>query len=434
VSDQPQSGTPNINCPNCGTVQLSGTQFCTNCGALLAPVSPPQPEPSTEGAAPPPVPFESTPGAGYSLGEPPKPPYPVSLEFNGPEQLGRLSAIFRLILAIPLFIFLYAVNGVVSGLVIAHWLSLLVRGGRPVGWIGSAIVALLRFHYRAFAYLLLLSDKYPAFEGEWFLQLEMQRPERLRRRQIFFWKTLAVIPHFIVLSVLWFGVSVCVVIGWISIVFSGRFPLGLRWFVIGFLRWSARVIAYWMSMRDEFPPYSLASEAGAGSRAATGFSALGGGVLAALITVFAIVGATALTGTDTEHVSYARLTDGQPSPVITINNIEIQLTGAQDDYSFPGEILSPAQGMRLVALEAEIYNGTIAEFDVSGTDFEVRDSDGDKSRPVFTTVRGLGTPVEVRAGALADVLVVFEVGAFDDPAELRYSPERGLKDAKFVFD
>jgi hypothetical protein len=379
------------------------------------------------------------PSAGYTLGgEPPKPPYPVSLEFDGPEQVSRLSTAFRLILALPLLFFLavigWAGNGILFGLVIAHWLTLLVRGGRPVGWIGSAMVAMLRFYARAYAYLLLLTDEYPALEGNWFLQVEMQRPERLRRRQIFFWKTLAVIPHLFCLAILWFAVAVCEVIAWFAILFTGRFPTGLRNFVVGWLRWYLRVIAYWASLRDEFPPYSLSSEASAGGRASTAASAAAGMGAAVVVTTLVIVAAVALTEAETAHVSYAALIKGQPSEVIDAHNVETRLTAAIDDYSFPGDVLKPAEGARLVAFEGEIYNGTIAEFDISRTDFELREDDGDKSGPVFATVRGLAPPVEVRAGATATVFVIFEVDESDEPSALRYSPEPGLKDAKFIFD
>jgi hypothetical protein len=428
MSDQPSNPPESITCQNCGTAQLPGP-FCTNCGALLPTQGSPTPAPHM-----PPV----SPVGGYSTGEPPKPPYPVSLDFSGPEQLSRLSTFFRLVLAIPLFFFLavigWAGSGVLSGLVAAHWLSLLVRKGRPVGWIGSAIVAILRFYFRAYAYLLLITDKYPAFEGDWYLQLDVQRPERVQRRQIFFWKTIAVIPHLVCLTVLWFAVAVCVVIAWFAILFTGRFPRGLRDFVVGYMRWWARVLSYWFSLRDEFPPYSLSAEASAGSRAATGFSALGGVVAA--VAIGAGIGAAylALSEPETARVSYEQLLAARESPALIVDNVEVQISSVDDDYDFPGQLLVPDRDSRFVLVNVGIFNIRTHDIEIFRGDFQLRDDSGDKNDPVFVSVGGVAAPAFVDSGEFSEVLLVFKIDKGAKPTEFRYGPENSLRDAKFVFD
>lgn len=369
---------------------------------------------------------------------PPTEPYPVSFEFNGPENLSRLSTFFRLILALPLLLFLTVISwgggGILSGLVIAYWLSALVRKGRPVGWLGSAIVAVLRFHFRAYTYLLLLTDKYPAFEGEWFAQLEADRPERISRRQIFFWKTFALIPHFICLTVLWFAVSVCEVIGWFAILFTGRFPRGLRNFVIGWLRWSARVTFYWISLRDEFPPYSLSSEASAGSKGALRFSALSG--FAAVVLVGAGIGAgyLALSGSETANVDYAQLARGNESAQIKVENVLVSLLSADDDYGFPDDLLFPDDGSRFVMFETGIINASVQDMDIELDDFQLRDDNGGKNRPLFASIGGGVPPARLDSGGLTTVLLVFEVEEGAKPTEFRFDPSGGFKNAKFIFD
>lgn len=365
-------------------------------------------------------------------------PYPVSFEFDGPENLSRLSTFFRLIVALPLLLFLAvmggASGGILGGLVLAYWLSALVRKGRPVGWIGSAIVAILRFHFRAYTYLLLLSDKYPAFEGEWFAQLEADRPERISRRQIFFWKTFALVPHFICLTVLWFAVSVCEVISWFAILFTGRFPKGLRDFVVGWLRWSVRVTFYWISLRDEFPPYSLSSEASAGSKGALRWSALGGFV--GVVLIGAGIGASyaALSGSETAHVSYAQLTRGNESAEIEVENVVIALLSADDDYDFPDDLLIPDSDARFVMFEAGIANFASGDQDIELDDFQLRDEDGGKNRPLFASIGGVVPPARLDSGGLTIVLLVFEVEGDAGPTEFRYYPSGGFKNAKFIFD
>ena len=205
--------------------------------------------------------------------QPPQPPaYPISLSVDYQEQLSRLSTFFRLILLIPLAIFVTILSSSVDGaalgdgawyslgtlgtLVLAHWIVVFLRQ-RPVSWLFDVIVHIQRFVLRAAAYFLLLTDEYPPFEGDWLLSYEVERPEEISRWRLLFWKFITAIPHFIILIVLSFVVAVVVVIAWFAILFIGRFPRGLHRLVEGVMRWEARVTAYVMSLTDEYPPFSL---------------------------------------------------------------------------------------------------------------------------------------------------------------------------------
>src|SRR3972149_9916524 len=144
-------------------------------------------------------------------------PFPVRLEVDYPERLSRLSTFFRLILAIPVVILLAILAGggafgqtgagagagitvgALGSLVLVHWIAVLLRG-RPVRWLFDVIVAIQRFGLRAASYFLLLTDRYPPFDGEWQGRYEADYPERLSRWRLVIWKTATVIPHFIVLG------------------------------------------------------------------------------------------------------------------------------------------------------------------------------------------------------------------------------------------
>ena len=82
--------------------------------------------------------------------QPPKPPaYAVSFDVEGPSPVSRLSSFFRLVLVVPILLFLGIIagttgTGVLGGLLLAHWITVLIRG-RPVGWIYRTIVAIQRF-------------------------------------------------------------------------------------------------------------------------------------------------------------------------------------------------------------------------------------------------------------------------------------------------
>lgn len=432
------SGT--VTCSACGSSQASEATFCTNCGALL-----------TSGAEPPSLP-PVPPVAAQP--EPPAPLYPVTFTFEGPEQLSKLSTLFRLVLIIPVVLFLAVLSGgggsytrpggagealaigggAFGGLVGAYLISAFARGGRPVGWLGSVLVAIQRFQLRAYTYILLLTDKYPAFEGEWYAQFEAERPERISRRQMVIWKTLTAIPHFVVLAALGFAVAVCEVIAWFAILFTGRFPQGMRDFVVGWLRWQARVTAYVISLRDEFPPYSLSHTAGPGTKQAKLWSGIGGIAIVLALGGVAAAAFIALTSSESAHVSYARLTQGRATESIEIENVQLTLRIVDDNYDFPDNLLIPDDDSRLVFLEASISNGGVRGLDIDLDDFELRDYFGDKERPQFVSVGGVAPPAVLEVDELTLVVIVFEVEGRDYPTEFRYDPSGGFKNAKFIFD
>jgi hypothetical protein len=86
------------------------------------------------------------------------------------------------------------------------------------------------------------------------LQFDVEYPDHLSRWKIFV-KGLFAIPHQIILGALNSVVGVTSFIAWFGILFTGRYPRGLFNFAVMYLRWSARVYAYTLLMRDEYPPF-----------------------------------------------------------------------------------------------------------------------------------------------------------------------------------
>ncbi len=206
------------------------------------------------------------------MAEAPTTSYPVRFDVEYPERLNRLSTAFRIFLFIPVAIFLALVGGFETnlnfstaargaglsggGVVLAIWAAVIVRQYVPY-WLFDFQVALMRFQIRAWGYLTLLTDRFPAFEGEYPINFDVSYPEHLSRWKVAIWKIITSIPHFIILFFLSLAVFVVVVIAWFAILFTGRFPRGLHQFVAGVYRWSLRVQVYVFSLTDEYPPFSL---------------------------------------------------------------------------------------------------------------------------------------------------------------------------------
>jgi hypothetical protein len=377
--------------------------------------------------------------------------YPVRLSMVYPERLSRLSTVFRIILAIPVLIFVALIGGGsnftgfgdqagdnarnisiggAGALLLAIWATIIVRQRIPT-WLFNFQVAVHRFTYRAYAYLGLLTDKYPPFEGEGDLRYDVDYPEGLSRWRVFFWKLITSIPHFIVLFFLFIASFFVIFIGWWAILFTGAFPRGLHSFVVGVLRWGARVTAYFESLTDVFPPYSLEEDAGPGSNSAQTISALIGG----LILVGAVAGAITLAA-----VLYALFNDSKSVAVpyddalagelgtaasIELDDVTFTLAGGSDDAD-PG-IIAPRSGMRLVEFAVE-YDGegdrSIGDGDVDIDQDTIRLETDDEGviDPVLLTFDGQVAPLEVPDGASGTLRAFFEVEDRDDVLELRAYP------------
>ncbi len=210
--------------------------------------------------------------------------YAARLEVDYPDRLDRVSTFFRLIWVIPISIILSLLTasasstvtvvtesgeivsrsvqsggGIVGGLFAATLLMILFRQRYPGWWFDFAL-ALNRFGARFWAYLALLTDRYPSTVEEQSVHLDLDYPDvpvQLNR-----WlplvKWFLAIPHYVVLFFLGIGAFLAVVIAWFAILFTGQYPRGLFDYVVGVGRWALRVNAYAVLLvTDTYPPFSL---------------------------------------------------------------------------------------------------------------------------------------------------------------------------------
>lgn len=205
--------------------------------------------------------------------------YAARLEIDYPEELNRVTTLFRVVLVIPIAILLGILSangsttwttdsgevittsggGIASGLAIATALMIIFRQRYPRWWFDFAL-EFTRFSTRVGAYFALLTDQYPSTVEEQSVHLEIDYPdvERDLNRWLPIVKWILAIPHVIVLIVLSIAAFFAVVIAWFAIIFTGRYPRALFDFVVGVARWWLRVEAYaTLLVTDRYPPFSL---------------------------------------------------------------------------------------------------------------------------------------------------------------------------------
>jgi len=88
--------------------------------------------------------------------------YPIDLEIDPPQRQNRWTVFFRGILAIPALFLVNILNSLSNLLAVFSWFIALFTGRVPEGLRNFAALA-LRIEMQTYAYLLLLTGRYPSF-------------------------------------------------------------------------------------------------------------------------------------------------------------------------------------------------------------------------------------------------------------------------------
>lgn len=201
--------------------------------------------------------------------------YPATLEIDYPDrELDRVTSFFRPLTVIPIAIILAFVTGATmragtdhfglaaGGIVFpATALMLAFRQKYPRWWFDWNL-AVVRFSTRVSAYMALLGDEYPSTDNEQSVHIEIPYPDAAHElnRWLPLVKWFLAIPHYVVLAFVCVAAVLAVIMAWLAILFTGRYPRSLFDFVVGAFRWWLRVAAYaFLLTTDRYPPFSLSA-------------------------------------------------------------------------------------------------------------------------------------------------------------------------------
>jgi hypothetical protein len=191
--------------------------------------------------------------------------YPATFTFDPPDKIARWRVIGNIILAIPHFIILYVLNIVAEVLALVAGILGVITGKVPEGILG-VIAMYVRYNTRVNVYAAFLKEEYPPFTFATTLadpgddprvRVDFVPETEGRNRLTIFFRILLAIPHIIVLALICIVAIFVFIIGWFAVLFTGKWPVGLRNFIIGLTRWTTRLNAYMYLLTDTYPPFSF---------------------------------------------------------------------------------------------------------------------------------------------------------------------------------
>ncbi|HEX2058203.1 MAG TPA: DUF4389 domain-containing protein [Actinomycetota bacterium] len=193
----------------------------------------------------------------------PGPTYAVRLDLEAPNTIARWRPLVHWLLAFPHFVVAYALSVLIGAITFIAFFAILFTKKYPEGLFKFAVMV-NRYNWRLWSYVMYVREPYPPFEFPTDLEdpgtdparLSIDYPQELSRWLIFV-KWILAIPHYFVLFLLFVGAVVVWLLSFFAVLVTGKYPSGMRNYMVGVARWTQRVNAYTYLLTDEYPPFSL---------------------------------------------------------------------------------------------------------------------------------------------------------------------------------
>lgn len=179
--------------------------------------------------------------------------HPIRLINNDDLQRSRATVFFRLLLALPHFIWLGLWGIAVSIAVVVGWVIGIFTGRLPDPF-HDFIAGYARYFTHAYAYLYLLADPFPSFSGSaaYPVDVAIARAQAQSRLTIFF-RLLLAIPAFILAYILRTLMGVLAFIGWFYALATGRMTDGIENLGNFALRYETQTLGYALLLTERYP-------------------------------------------------------------------------------------------------------------------------------------------------------------------------------------
>jgi hypothetical protein len=186
--------------------------------------------------------------------------HPIRLVVTDDLERTRLTVFFRLILAIPHFIWVSLWGIAVALAALVNWFATLLMGRSPDALHGF-IARFMRYATHVRAYALLVADPFPSFSGAagYPIDLDVDPPEEQSRLTVFF-RALLALPALFVSNLLSQLNQLLAIFSWFIALFTGRVPEGLRNFAVLAMRFETQTWAYLLLLTGRYPSFNVGIE------------------------------------------------------------------------------------------------------------------------------------------------------------------------------
>jgi hypothetical protein len=184
--------------------------------------------------------------------------HPIQLLVNDDLQRTRVTVFFRLLLAIPHFIWLYLWGIAAAIAALVAWFAALFTGRVPEGLHGF-LERYLRYQVHVFAYVTLAADPFPGFggvAGTYPVDLRVAGPEEQSRLTVFF-RIILALPAAILSGVLNYLSAVLALFAWFAALALGRIPEGMRNLQAFSIRYHAQTQGYQYLLTQRYPSFNV---------------------------------------------------------------------------------------------------------------------------------------------------------------------------------
>jgi hypothetical protein len=185
-------------------------------------------------------------------------PHPIRLVVTDDLNRTRVTVFFRLLLAIPHFIWLVLWGIVNAFALLVAWFAALFTKRVPAG-LHDFLARYVRYQTHVYAYVSLAADPFPPFggrEGTYPVDVTIAPPVEQSRLTVFF-RLLLAIPALILSNVMnslieWVGI-----LGWFVCLFTGKMPEGMRNLLVFAIRFHTQTAGYYSLLTPRYPSFNI---------------------------------------------------------------------------------------------------------------------------------------------------------------------------------
>jgi hypothetical protein len=183
--------------------------------------------------------------------------HPITLVVTDDLKRSRLTVFFRVLLAIPHFIWFYLYTIIAFVVLFLAWL-VAVFTGRVPGGMHNFLAGYLRYQVHFFSYLTLVANPYPPFSSsdDYPVTVKIAGPEKQGRLGVFF-RFLLAFPALILSNVLNYLTYVVALFAWFVALFMGRIPEGMRNLLAFSVKYHAQTQGYVFLLTSKYPSFNV---------------------------------------------------------------------------------------------------------------------------------------------------------------------------------